>query len=85
MSMVDRSGAMGEPKVGDSRHNDRAPIVVNLRNTEKARIREKILAVFKWLYTVENMDTEEVVKYVRLHADDIMQEALNEYHTMDWE
>ncbi len=83
MSMVDRSGAMGEPKVDDSRR--RGPIVVNLKFTEKERVRSKIHDVFKWLYTVENMDTDEVVKYVRLHADDIMSEAVEEFHAMDWE
>ena len=62
------------------------PININLKNSEKARIREKLHDVFKWLYTVEDMDTEEVVKYVRLHAEDIMHEAVEEFHAyLEWE
>jgi len=53
---------------------------------EEQRVRDKLHDVFKWLYTVEDIDTTEVVEYTIANASDIMDGAIEEFHDfLEWE
>lgn len=57
-----------------------------MTSKEQEELRYKIRSVFKWLYTTGDMDTDEVVEYTKLHATEIMEEAIQEFHDyLEWE